>query len=155
MGLCDQGLNNKGLEQARCAADDLLAYDFATIYTSPLSRATQTANIIKSSQRHSCKLVVVEDLRERDFGELEGKTKTQEDRKRLDSIKTVESMQEFMQRLSRVLKLIESSSGNSLIVSHSAVYRLMVLNELVSPIGNIICLANAQWVRLQSQSPVF
>jgi len=148
MGLFEQGLNHNGLQQARRAADALSSYEFATIYTSPLSRALQTADIIKSSQPQACRLVVAEDLRERDFGEMEGKTKTQKDRERLDSIKTVESTEGLKQRLGRVINLIGSNSGNSLIVSHSAVYRQMVISGLVRPIDNIDYLANAQWVVL-------
>ena len=67
----DAPLDEDGLKQAHEVIGKL-PKDFMMIYSSPLKRAAQTAKIIADfSNKH---LVVSQDLRERDFGSLSGKT---------------------------------------------------------------------------------
>jgi broad specificity phosphatase PhoE len=66
------GLTERGVQQAEQLALNLRAIRFAKVYTSPLKRACQTAEILKNSL--GCPLEVSDALREFDCGELEGKS---------------------------------------------------------------------------------
>ena len=67
-GRSDYPLNEAGIAQAQKAADDLKHITFAKIYTSPLRRAIQTAEIIAPSAH-----VEIDDrLIEMDYGPYEG-----------------------------------------------------------------------------------
>ena len=50
-GHADIALNDVGREQARALADELRGETFAAVYTSPLQRARETAEIL--GRRHS------------------------------------------------------------------------------------------------------
>ena len=66
-GQCDIPLNATGIKQANEARDKLAGYDFNTRYSSPLSRAAETAKIICGDQP-----IIYDDLlKERAFGEYE------------------------------------------------------------------------------------
>lgn len=72
-GTEDIPLNDEGRTQAEACAQALSLIPFEAIYTSPLSRARETAQII--SARHGHTPVIVEPgLTERDFGEGSGMT---------------------------------------------------------------------------------
>lgn len=72
-GSNDIPLSEEGRKQARLLAKRLKHEKIDVVYSSPLSRAYETANII--NQHHKKEIVVLEDLREMCLGELEGKTK--------------------------------------------------------------------------------
>lgn len=70
-GSTDIPLNETGREDARRAADGLAATTHHAVYTSPLLRARETAEII--ADRLGLEITgVVPDLREREFGDGEG-----------------------------------------------------------------------------------
>jgi len=69
-GSLDVGLSGKGRAQMAQVAQDLEAESVAAIYSSPRSRALESARILSDVQ--SCSLEVVADLREIDFGDFEG-----------------------------------------------------------------------------------
>jgi broad specificity phosphatase PhoE len=71
-GRLDVGLDDAGVEQAAALATTLAEVPVATVYSSPLVRALQTARPL--AERLALEPVVVPDLREIDFGELEGLT---------------------------------------------------------------------------------
>ena len=71
-GHTDIPLNTNGEKQAQAIAKDLKNIQLDIIYSSPLSRALDTATIINN--HHKTKLITDNALRERQFGELEGKT---------------------------------------------------------------------------------
>ncbi len=71
-GRIDVPLNETGIGQAKKLASRLSSEQFDKIYTSPLSRAQQTAGIIHNGS--SVDITKLEDLVEMDFGRLEGKT---------------------------------------------------------------------------------
>jgi len=71
-GHTDIPLNAKGISQAQDIARDLQKIPLDIIYSSPLSRALETATIINTY--HKAKIITDNALRERRFGELEGKT---------------------------------------------------------------------------------
>jgi len=71
-GISDIPLSSKGAAQALSLARSLAREPLAAIYTSPLSRARQTAECL--ARYHSCPLRVVEDFKELNQGQLEGLT---------------------------------------------------------------------------------
>jgi probable phosphoglycerate mutase len=71
-GCTDINLSEEGILQARLLMERLKT-KFDYIYTSPLSRAVQTANII-CEETATIKPVIVQDLREINFGKWEGLT---------------------------------------------------------------------------------
>jgi len=74
-GSTDIPLNDTGRAQARMAADELLTTTapWDLIYTSPLSRARETAEII-ADILHLPAPMIAPDMVERSFGEVEGLT---------------------------------------------------------------------------------
>lgn len=71
-GHLDIPLNDTGLWQAQRAAESLRDEPVAAVYASDLTRARQTAEAIAALQSHT--VVTHPGLRERSFGEFEGKT---------------------------------------------------------------------------------
>lgn len=66
------GLNDNGRRQARGLIDVLQAKKLDCIYTSPLRRAAETAEM--AGRELGIQVYEVEDLRERSFGSFEGRT---------------------------------------------------------------------------------
>jgi 2,3-bisphosphoglycerate-dependent phosphoglycerate mutase len=71
-GQLDVGLNDTGRWQARRVGEALAAEDIATVYTSDLGRAHETAKSIGDAT--GVAVVPEQGLRERSFGLFEGKT---------------------------------------------------------------------------------
>ncbi len=69
-GRTDSPLSNVGREQAIRTADALLDFKPFRIYTSPLARASETAQII--NRPHNAEVVILDELVEFDLGECEG-----------------------------------------------------------------------------------
>lgn len=77
-GRTDVGLTEEGKNQARHAAVNLQDIELHKAYTSELSRAQQTLDIIKQELRlSSLQATVSESLNERDYGVYEGMTTTE------------------------------------------------------------------------------
>jgi broad specificity phosphatase PhoE len=70
-GWLDIPLNDTGVEQAQKLADVLKPVNLDIIYSSPLSRALKTAEIV--AQSNNAKILTHDDLRERNSGVLGGK----------------------------------------------------------------------------------
>ncbi|HUP01774.1 MAG TPA: histidine phosphatase family protein [Gemmatimonadota bacterium] len=71
----DPPLNARGHAQAEAIADVLTGRRVEALYTSPQRRARETAALL--SRRLVLEPLVIEDLREMDHGEWEGKTKAE------------------------------------------------------------------------------
>ncbi|MBC7330371.1 histidine phosphatase family protein [bacterium] len=71
-GRTDVPLNEAGILQARLLAKKLANLPLKAIYTSPLSRAMKTAEII--ARPHNLEVIPVPSLQEADFGKWEGLT---------------------------------------------------------------------------------
>ena len=69
-GASDAPLNQMGHSQAQALARRLSSEDLAAIYSSPQTRALQTASPI--AQAHTLSIDTIQDLRELDIGELDG-----------------------------------------------------------------------------------
>ena len=70
-GATDYELTEQGREQARSAGERLNGHDVTAIYTSPLSRAFETAQIVSEAMGNIA-VEVYHDLRERSLGVWEG-----------------------------------------------------------------------------------
>ncbi len=72
-GSTDNPLNETGRQQARHLARVLADVPFEVIYSSPLKRALETAEIIRESNVNRPPILLDERLREIDMGEWEGR----------------------------------------------------------------------------------
>lgn len=68
----DESLNFEGIKQANELAKDIYEGEFDVIFTSPLKRASETAEIIANKVK--VQIIKKEELMERDFGSMSGKT---------------------------------------------------------------------------------
>lgn len=69
----DIELTEEGIKQAGFTAEYLSDVDFSNIYSSPLKRAMDTANIInKTNEKKDLKIIIRENLKEMHFGKWEG-----------------------------------------------------------------------------------
>lgn len=124
-GRKDYPLNSKGKEQAILTAQYLKKYDsnWDFIYSSPLSRAYETANIIKNIIDFQDDVIKNEDFIERDFGDAEDQPITDEIFKYIlsDQINNLEKSYQIQKRVSEgVLKLHKKHPGKRiLIIAHS------------------------------------
>jgi len=71
-GSIDIALNDSGRKQALETQEQLKDVHFDVIFCSPLIRAKETADII-AEQHKDTPLIIADELRERNFGEYEGK----------------------------------------------------------------------------------
>jgi len=78
-GHADRPLNEAGREQARTLAEALVGESLAAVYTSPLRRAAETAEIVAAP--HGLQPEPVESLREVDVGSWEGLTRADLERR--------------------------------------------------------------------------
>lgn len=127
MGCTDIELNTNGQQQALTAATELANLPLDMIYTSPLQRAYSTAQAIASKQAHQPALIVLEELRERGFGVLEGTPRNQPLDDNFDEIAGVETTAALIARLTKALELVTPPDNQKvLIVSHGAVFHCLI-----------------------------
>lgn len=143
MGSTDLPLNAIGIAQSERIADYLAQYPFEIVFSSPLKRAMQTADIILQKQSVA-KFQVLSGLAERSFGELEGRVKTSLLRERLDNFSDVESEQEVIDRVIPALSIMKQYNS-FLIVSHSNLFKLIVKYQLVILPNKVNKLDNADY----------
>ena len=121
----DHLLNDTGRNQAKKTGLFLKQYDsdFDYIYSSPLSRAYETANIIKDLIGYKGEIIKDKSFIERDFGAAEGQPITDEIFKYIikDEIDNLEKSFEIQKRVSDgVLNLHNKHKGKKiLVVAHS------------------------------------
>ena len=125
-GSADIELNEKGLSQANETAEILKNSTFDVIFCSPLKRAKQTAEIINNDRK--LKIVFDDRLRERDYGEFEGTSKSSFNYNEFwaygknINYEKAENVQEFFKRIYSFLDEITSKDyKNVLIVCHAGV----------------------------------
>lgn len=70
MGWSDEDLNDVGYTQVRCLSSRLAGLPIASVYTSPLRRAYNTAAIL--AEPHQLKLKVFDELTEIQLGDWQG-----------------------------------------------------------------------------------
>lgn len=127
-GSIDTALNETGITQAKNIRNELLNTKIDVVLCSPRSRCKSTAEIICKGR--NIPIVEVEDLRERGFGEFEGKQKNidydwiefwswEQNRQ----YKQAENVRDFLERVSNTIEKIKKEYGgkNVLIVTHAGV----------------------------------
>lgn len=127
-GSIDVGLNETGMEQAKKVKNELLNVNLDIALCSPLNRCKSTAGIICESR--DIPLIELEELRERFFGEFEGKQKNREynweefwDWEQNKQYEQAENVRDFFARVSDVMEKIKNDykGKNVLIVTHAGV----------------------------------
>lgn len=141
-GHTDVKLDALGLKQAERLRDRLAEEKIDSIYSSNLQRALVTAEIIAA--RHQLAVVLCAELREIDFGHLEGLTFNEINQlypevvklrmKRSPKLKYPggDSFVEFSKRVSKFLSRLEQHTAEEtiLIVAHSGVLRVLLCRLL-------------------------
>ncbi len=131
-GRQDIPLSCQGKEDAKLTKDSLKDYDIDEIYTSPLKRAYETAEII-NEDRH-LPLIVADELIEMNYGDLEGTTLLNPELPKIRErfftrFPNGENYFEVVLRIYPFLKSIEEKYKDSnktvLLVSHMGVYRVI------------------------------
>ncbi len=137
-GQQDIPLNERGRAQAAAIEKHLHGITFDAIYSSPLSRTLETAQIIAQNQKNN-HIITHPLLIERGFGDNEGKTHDEfnalhpaflwTESWKYPDVRSPkgESLQEVHARAAAFIKIIEESSHTSIaIVSHAVVMQLMI-----------------------------
>ena len=139
MGQKDISLNDKGREQAGVLRSKLAGMSFDCCYSSPLSRAKETADIICKGR---CDIICDDNLKERFGGELEG-TVVDNWGDYKDN-KTTETDEEILNRARSFLKMLRGANiQRVLVVSHNGLLknlRYCILGEkgeLDYSVGNL------------------
>lgn len=141
-GHADVPLNDRGREQAYALAETLAGETIDAIYTSDLSRARETADILGA--RLGVTVVVDPDLREIDVGPLEGLTA---DESRAVEGWPGEPIEEHSDRVMRALGRIAAAhpQGRVLAVTHGGsmrrVHERLEIEHV--PVGNCVVWACA------------
>jgi broad specificity phosphatase PhoE len=118
-GQTDRPLSDYGREQARQLAEELDDEGLEAIYSSDLSRARETAEIV--GERLGLPVVLDPDLREKDWGNWEGLTAVERDRVEFVG----ESTGAHKERILRALRRISERhpAGRVLVVTHGGSMR--------------------------------
>lgn len=141
-GRTDVELSNDGMKQAEKLRDRLATQPVNTIYTSALSRARRTAEIIAS--KHRLNITICAELNEINFGWVEGLTFEEISQRHPELSETMsdwrirpafpggESLDELNCRVQAFLKRLEKHRPEEtvLIVAHAGTLRLMICNLL-------------------------
>lgn len=121
-------LTLEGKQQAKATANDILSQHLKIdhILTSPLERARQTADIIALAIGFNpSEIKVMPELQEYDMGELSGKPMRNITSKQLVSAPEAEDPGAFRARVQGALNAAGQLPGNTLIVSHAGVGRMI------------------------------
>jgi broad specificity phosphatase PhoE len=118
-GRTDVPLTDTGREQARAAGARLARYDFALVLVSPLARARETAEL---AGLHAA--VVDDDLREWDYGLVEGRTTKEIRAERpgweiwTDGLPGGEPVEHLGERADRAIARALGAGGDVCLVAH-------------------------------------
>ena len=125
-GRTDVPLTEAGREQARALRDILRAHSFAAVYTSPLSRARETCTL--AGYGDVCQ--PLDDLREWNYGEYEGRTTAAIRAERpgwtvwSGGVPHGESVADVGARAAAVLERIANVNGDVALFSHAHFLRI-------------------------------
>jgi len=148
-GATDIGLTDKGIQQAHQAANVLKSIVFDAIYSSPLQRASRTAQIASGTLNDE--IIIDQRLIEANFGDWEGKTKDEfiaenpglwddwrlsPDHTRAGgngetAMEVVDRVEDFFREMAE-----KHPSGTILVVAHNAVNRFYMAWKLGMPLKN-------------------
>jgi broad specificity phosphatase PhoE len=166
-GQMDFPLSERGRRQAKLAGSRLSEEPFEGLYSSPLSRAFETARIIKASTRFAGEIVPAYGLSERHGGILEGHTWAEQEQRNPELAKKflaipeeerwalvgAETDEEVISRFERAIasiRAVHPGGARLVVVSHGGVMRAY-LRELFGPevLPGAKRAANASITRLQ------
>jgi probable phosphoglycerate mutase len=126
-GRTDIPLTDHGRDQARLVCGRLSARPFAAVFTSPLSRARETAELAGLGDRAT----VLDDLREWDYGEYEGRRTAdiRQDRPGwtlwADGVPGGETAEEVGERADRVIARLREVDGEVAVFGHGHALRAL------------------------------
>lgn len=133
LGRRDEPLNGRGREQAAAAGRALADIPLDVIYTSPLGRTRETAEIIRSFQTVPCPVISTPCLIEQDFGIYEGRDRGdpdyQRDKRRF--FRRFQDGESFLDLAARVypfladLRTSRTPEENILLVTHGGICRII------------------------------
>jgi broad specificity phosphatase PhoE len=114
VGWGDEPLDEVGREQARALAEQLAGEPIDVVYSSPLSRALDTARPL--AERHGAPLHVRDELKEIDYGEYQDVLKAERKLKlkrnhRVERMPGGESLRDVFDRVASVRAEIEAERG--------------------------------------------
>lgn len=136
MGLLDIPLNEDGISQAQSSISSIKSLNVDVIYCSELKRAIQTSKII--ANKLNLPLLIDKRLNERSLGSLEGRIKNPD---LLVNCSSLESESNISERMRAFFKDLPKNK-NILLVSHSALFKIILKNNLIATDVQII--KNAQ-----------
>lgn len=130
-GRADIPLNKKGIEQAYIIKKNLSEYNIDMIYSSPLIRAKQTAEIINETM--NIDIIYDNRLIERDYGEFEGINKSSFNYNEFwayhknKHYTKAENIQNFFNRVYNILDELKEKyqDKNILIVTHAGITKVI------------------------------
>lgn len=140
-GTNDSVLSNQGIEEAKAASELIRNFKIDKIYTSELSRAKQTAEII--GKNNDIEVEVVREFIELDFGNWQGKKfedikkvykddfliwKKNPDKAHIDGFEGIENGKKRM--LEGFNKIEKDNLENILIVSHGSALKCLIIGLL-------------------------
>lgn len=127
MGSLDIPLNDQGRQQARKAALSLAQLQITRIFASPLSRARETAEIVGAHL--GLAVEIVDDLRERDWGDMTGRPHRDLLRGHYATPPGGEPAEAFSARilsaLDQAAPALRPDLGPALLVAHSGACRVL------------------------------
>ena len=143
LGRTDEPLNDIGIDQAKKLAEKTSDLDIEIIYCSPLKRAIETTDFIKTN--HNCEVIIDKHFIERSIGIYEGLTKEEAKNKYPDlyakNITRIfddappkgETIDEVMERVFFGLNKIKNQNkfSNILISTHGFIAK--VINKYFNP----------------------
>jgi len=141
-GSTDVTLSASGITQAERLRDRLAPEEISTIYASDLCRASDTAKIVAARQRAD--VILCPELREMDFGEMEGLTYSEisrrypevarmwQQRSPLLKCPGGDSLESFNNRVIKFTDRLENHASEEtlLIVAHSGTLRSLICHLL-------------------------
>lgn len=145
-GVSDIPLTPDGEEQARALGAGLVRWDFVTVYTSPRSRARDTAELAGLRPSDGSDPRILPDLAEWDYGEFEGRTTADINAERAaqglprwwkwtDGCPGGETAEQVADRVDRVLTHARADleRGDVALVAHGHVLRVLIARWLSQP----------------------
>ena len=155
----DVHLTPRGREDGRAVGLRLVGQAFAVVFSSPMSRAFDTARLAGFGDR----VEVTDDLREWDYGADEGRTTPEIRAERpgwtiwRDGPRDGETARHVTRRVDRVIASVRAGEGDALAFAHGHVLRALTARWLGLPVrdGRLFELATATvsvlgWEREQS-----
>ncbi len=158
-GHTDNKLNELGKNQAKEISSKLKDLNVNRVICSSLSRAKETLNIIKEELGINLDNIIIDDLIERNFGELEGKSV--EDFYNIEDysvLKYYEQNKSIEKRVNNAIEsIIENSENddNVLVCAHSHVIKAFLVSNFEDNYDYTIKLSNCCILEVEACEKVY